>query len=119
MMSQPEKFIMNEKKKLFTDTVKKVCEKRGMPEPYINFNGCPEESNEMAHYHPESNFICVSERQLKLMDLTEVKRIAIHEVSHLLVQDHSEMFKAQERINSRLKDVPTSNGLPEWKRMFG
>lgn len=96
-----KKALMNEKKKIAYNTVKKICKERGLPMPKVNFDGCPEEDNinQLAHYHPKYNIVCISETQLKKQDYEEIADTMAHEVSHINFQDHSTKFKDDEILS--------------------
>jgi len=83
------------KRKLVEQVVYLVCEATNLRQPSINFKGCNEEKSwsELAHYHPDSNMICFSERQLNIQDFNTLKSTAIHEVVHALgLHDHGPEF---------------------------
>lgn len=109
-MSSPRKldnYVLIEKKKKFKETVSHICKSRGLPTPTINFDGCPkEDENQLAHYHTDTNTICVSRYQLQKMNLDDVQSVAVHEVSHLLVHNHGSDFKKEEEINSLFNFSP-------------
>jgi len=97
--SQSFEKILEIKKKKFIEVVYKICKRRDLPIPYINFDGCPDEDeNQLAHYHLDTHIICVSESQLiKIIDIEDV---AIHEVTHILVMGHGSDFMNEETISS-------------------
>jgi len=97
--SQSFEKILEIKKKKFIEVVHKICKRRDLPIPYINFDGCPDEDeNQLAHYHSGTNTICVSESQL--IKIIDVEGVAVHEVTHILVSGHGPDFGNQEAINS-------------------
>ena len=97
--SQSFEKILEIKKKKFVEVVHNICKRRDLPIPYINFDGCPDEDeNQLAHYHPDTNTICVSEKQLN--QITDLEEVAVHEVTHILVSGHGSDFGSQEEINS-------------------
>jgi hypothetical protein len=86
--------VLRQKKDKVVETVYRVCEIYGLKVPTINFEGCPsEKENQLAHYHPDLNKICISKRQLHMQNIRGLERTAIHEVTHILVQDHGLEFK--------------------------
>jgi hypothetical protein len=93
--------ILQWKRKLIEHVVYLICIRRNISTPYINFKGCSNERpNELAHYHPDQHVICVSERQLRVQSLEELKRTAVHEVTHALgFHSHNADF---ERINREI-----------------
>lgn len=78
--------LLEMKKNVIRQTVKKICTEDGVKEPLINFEGCPEENKwgQLAHYHPDKHMICISKRQLQIQDFSELKRTAIHEMTHAI-----------------------------------
>jgi len=99
--TQSFKKILELKKDKVREVVNRICAKRGIPLPYINFEYCSEENqSQLAHYHPDTNTICISERQLIMQNFDDLEKVVAHEVSHILVQDHSSNFKQQEVISS-------------------
>ena len=94
------------KRKLVQHVVYLVCEATGLREPSINFKGCDQEKSqsELAHYHPDRNMICFSERQLTIQDFNTLKSTAIHEVVHALgLHEHgSEFTKLNAEISVKL-----------------
>lgn len=84
------------KKKLVEQVVYLVCAATGLSEPSVNFKGCSQEKgqSELAHYHPDLNMICFSERQLTIQDFNTLKSTSIHEVVHALgLHDHGPEFE--------------------------
>jgi len=95
-----ENHLLEEKKQLAEDTAIRICEERNLPKPYVNFEGCDsEDENQLAHYHPEYNCICISKRQLSLLSFDEIKEVMAHEVTHILVLDHGDRFNQEEAIS--------------------
>lgn len=93
--------ILELKRNKVIEVVHRICTKRNLPIPAINFEGCEgEHEGQLAHYHPDINTICISERQLNIQNFDDLERTMAHEVSHILVQDHSPRFLEQESISS-------------------
>ena len=93
--------ILELKKNKVVEVVHRICTKRNLPIPAINFEGCEgEHEGQLAHYHHEVNTICISERQLNIQNFDDLERTMAHEVSHILVQDHSPRFLEQESISN-------------------
>ena len=90
------------KKEKFINTVIKICNERNLPIPEINFDGCPsEEIDELAHYHPDENKICCSERQLHMQNFDDIFDTASHEVAHILELNHDSGFIKQKNLNDK------------------
>lgn len=90
--------ILAEKKKRFLKAVKRICDKRELPEPEVNFEGCEGEDSDrqLAHYHPDSHMICCSKNQLTKLSFDDIDHVAAHEVSHILEQNHDGKFRDEE-----------------------
>jgi len=100
MKSALEKHVLQLKKNKVIEVVSRICRKRHLPFPSINFEYCSEENQyQLAHYHLYTNTICISERQLTIQNLDELEHVVAHEVSHILVQDHSSKFEEQLEIS--------------------
>ena len=88
---------MEKKKDLVRRVVELIRGKFGIPEykPYINFEGCADEDkwNQLAHYHPDQNMICISKRQLNIQNFVELRHTIIHEVTHALGLNHGPKFE--------------------------
>lgn len=71
-----------------------VCKKYDLPIPKINFDGCSlETEDELAHYHPDQDKICISEVQLhKLKTIKDVEDTIYHELAHKLEHGHGGEF---------------------------
>lgn len=89
------------KKEKFVEVVIKICKERNLPIPEINFDGCSEENNELAHYHPDENKICCSERQLHMQNFDDIFDTASHEVAHILELNHDSKFIKQKILNDK------------------
>ena len=87
--------IIDAKKRVFIDAVKDTCDALHLPMPEINFSGNDDnDNNELAHSHPDSYKICISERQLKLQDTEGLKETANHEMTHLIgIIEHGNKFE--------------------------
>ena len=93
--------ILKLKKNKVIEIVHRICNKRSLPIPTVNFEGCDgEHAGQLAHYHSGNNIICISERQLIKQDFEDLEKTMIHEVSHILVQHHSPRFSEEEAISS-------------------
>lgn len=93
--------VLEMKKKKFFEVVQRICLNRDLPIPILNFSGCDGETgNQLAHYHPDHNMICISERQLTMLNFEDVENVATHEVSHILIQDHSPNFDQENELNA-------------------
>ena len=102
-----EKRLLEMKKEKFREVVYRTCKARGLPIPKINFSGCPSETgDQLAHYHPDSNKICVSEFQLTKQNLDDIENTASHEVTHILVLDHGPNFHKEHA------DIKTRSWVP-------
>lgn len=99
--SKFDKDLLEQKKNKVIEIVNRICIKRNLPIPYINFEGCSEEDQfQLAHYHSDINRICISERQLIKQNFEDIIKTTVHEVSHINVQDHSGKFYDDEEISS-------------------
>ncbi len=86
--------VLEKKKDKVIEVVLKVCDTYKLKVPKINFNGCPQETqDQLAHYHPDLHKICISEHQLHKQNLNGIESTAYHEIAHSLVQDHGGKFK--------------------------
>jgi hypothetical protein len=93
--------LLEEKKLKVKEIIFRICAKRGLPLPSVNFEGCEGEyEDQLAHYHPETNVICISERQLIIQDFEDLEMTMAHEVSHILVQNHGPEFSDEEAKSS-------------------
>ena len=92
--------VLELKRKKFFEVVHSVCELRKLPTPTINFEYCQEEDeNQLAHYHPYLNKICVSKRQLMKLNLDEIENTATHEVAHIFEHNHDAGFQDEHEKN--------------------
>jgi hypothetical protein len=99
--SEFEKKLLEDKKRLVLNVVEDLVRKRNLPKPYVNFDGCEgEDEDSLAHYHSEGNIICISERQLHKLDFESLKDVITHEVTHIIVQDHSPNFYNENATSS-------------------
>lgn len=93
--------LLELKRKKFFEVVYITCKSRGLPLPTVNFDGCPgEDENQLAHYHPIGNRICVSDRQLTKLNFDNIEHTATHEVAHILEHNHGAGFQSEHEINS-------------------
>jgi len=89
------------KKQYARYAVEVICKSRNLPFPSFNFDGCPEEAEEeLAHYHPDNNRICISKRQLNQLSFDELRDIVVHEAAHILVGNHDDDFNKENFINN-------------------
>jgi predicted metal-dependent hydrolase len=99
--------LLETKKKKFIEVVNRICENRNLPVPYINFDGCPEENeDQLAHYHSDVNMICISKRQLTVLNFDDLEEVAAHEVAHILEPNHDTNFIREENINKQVGWIP-------------
>lgn len=106
-----DKMVLERKKKTVRETIYRACEAANLPIPTINFEGCPlERDNELAHYHPDQNKICFSERELYIQNSDELERTAIHEVAHILELNHGPDF-VQTNLAIRAKAWKPPSGV--------
>lgn len=106
------KKLLESKKKRVIEIVNSVCERENLPIPKVNFEGCPQEDqDQLAHYHPDQNKICISEIQLyKLKTLRDVENTIYHELAHILEQNHGGEFE-QTKNKFKLKDWRPPRGV--------
>ena len=85
---------MEARKDKVIEVVLLVCDKYHLPVPEINFKGCPEETDDqLAHYHPDNNRICISEFQLnKLKTIESIEQTTYHELAHIIEPRHNGRF---------------------------
>ena len=104
--------LFEEKKQKALEIVYSVCEAEGLPVPEVNFMGCPlETENQLAHYHPDKNKICISEFQLhKLRSLSDVENTIYHELAHIIEQNHDGKFE-QTKNKFKLKNWRPPRGV--------
>lgn len=89
------------KKQYVLYVVEVISRSRNLPMPSFNFYGCPdEEENQLAHYHPDSNTICISKRQLNLQSFDELRNTMVHEAAHILECNHDDNFSKENFINN-------------------
>ncbi len=91
--------IIAAKKRVFIEAVKDACDALHLPMPEIDFSGKDDPGgNELAHCHPESYKICISERQLKLQSSAGLRKTANHEMTHLIgLIEHGNKFEKVKR----------------------
>jgi hypothetical protein len=100
MQENFDKKLLETKKKKFIEVVSKICKKRNLPIPSLNFDGCPAENeDQLAHYHPDVNMICISKRQLTVLNFDDLEEVAAHEIAHILEQNHDSNFRNEENTN--------------------
>jgi len=108
MQENFDKKLLETKKKKFIEVVSKICKKRNLPIPSLNFDGCPAENeDQLAHYHPDVNMICISKRQLTVLNFDDLEEVAAHEIAHILEQNHDSNFRREENINKMLAWKPS------------
>lgn len=86
--------LLESKRQRVIEIVYLVCDKYNLPIPKINFKGCQfETQDELAHYHPDQNKICISEKQLhQLKTLQDIENTTYHELAHMIEQNHDGRF---------------------------
>lgn len=93
--------VLETKRKKFAETVIKVCKKRGLPLPHINFDGCEQETGDsLAHCHEGGTMICVSERQLLQQNFDQIEKTAAHEAAHIKEFNHNPSFQREEELSN-------------------
>jgi hypothetical protein len=98
-----EDYQLNTKKQYARYVVEVLCMYRELTMPSLNFGGCPaEEENQLAHYHPDSNTICISTRQLNLQTFEELRDTMIHETAHIRMLAHDDPFYQEQFLNFML-----------------
>ena len=107
MQENFDKKLLETKKKKFIEVVNRICENRNLPAPYVNFDGCPEENeDQLAHYHSDVNMICISKRQLTVLNFDDLEEVAAHEVAHIFEPNHDINFIMEENINKQIGWTP-------------
>ncbi|MBU2617657.1 MAG: M48 family metallopeptidase [Euryarchaeota archaeon] len=96
-----EKRLMEEKERVFKETVEECSRKLGMDRPpkvHFTDTPCPFSvslgETELAHIHWDARFICVFRPKLLKCTIDDIKETAAHEVTHLIASNHSDMFYA-------------------------
>ncbi len=93
-LSEYDNWLLEKKREKVIQIVSVAADALKIPRPYINFSGCSlEKANELAHYHPNENKICVSEIQLKKQNFQGLIDTAVHEVTHFFVLGHGAEFQ--------------------------
>lgn len=95
-----ETYLLEEKRKLANDVAIRICKERNLPIIYINFDGCLcEKEGKLAHYHlKHQGVVCISNRQLRLLNYDEIKEVIAYDVTHALILEHSDNFSKEEVI---------------------
>ena len=78
------------------ELIYRFCQTNGIPEPKVNFSGCPEDQgNQLAHYHPKEHKICISEIQLRKYNknLYDLDNTISHEMTHFFLKEHGSHFE--------------------------
>jgi hypothetical protein len=100
-MANFEESQLETKKRYARYVVEVICKSRNLPFPSFNFDGCPEEAEEeLAHYHPDNNRICISKGQLNQLSFDELRDTMVHEAAHILVGNHDDDFNKENFINN-------------------
>ena len=100
-MNDYEEYHLETKKQYACYIVEVICKSRNLPFPSFNFDGCPEEAEEeLAHYHPDNNRICISKGQLNQLSFDELRDTMVHEAAHILVGNHDDDFNKENFINN-------------------
>jgi len=77
-----------------------ICKYRGLQAPNLNFHWCQdEEENQLAHYHPDTNTICISTRQLNSQTFDDLRDTIIHETAHIRMYGHDDPFNQEKFLN--------------------
>lgn len=94
-----EKRLMEEKERIFKETVEECSRILGMDRPpkvCFTDTPCPLSGSsgeiELAHIHLDSRFICVFRPKLLKCIIDEIKETASHEVTHLIAPNHDDLF---------------------------
>jgi hypothetical protein len=96
-----EKMVLKRKKDKAIEIVVRACEVKKIPLPKINFEGCPQEKEDhLAHYHPDQHKICISEFQLHKLNMDDIEKTMIHELTHFFEYSHNSRFG---RINAEIR----------------
>lgn len=106
--------IIKGKMRVFIEAVQEFCDIQNLPMPKINFDGSDEGGgDELAHSHPESYKICISERQLKLQNSEGLRETAYHEMTHLigLIQHGREFENVKNRLMHKGWKPPKGSGV--------
>ncbi|MCL5093314.1 MAG: hypothetical protein M1128_02510 [Candidatus Marsarchaeota archaeon] len=106
--------ILEAKKRVFIEAIQDACDVLHLAMPKINFSGDDDPGgNELAHSHPGSYKICISERQLKLQKSTGLKETANHEMTHLigLIQHDSKFEKVKGELILEGWKPPKDSGV--------
>lgn len=94
MVKDYSKYLISKKRQLVLDTVEKVCTKIRIPILIVNFEGCPGETDrQLAHFHPDTKIICISDHQLAKLDFHEIRETIIHEITHFFELGHDGKFQ--------------------------
>lgn len=94
-MKHFENDLLVQKKQRFAQAVIQAANTLGFSPPKLNFweTRCPDSpGNDLAHYHPDSNEICIFKSSLVSMDYDDIHDTALHEVTHLLIDGHGSDF---------------------------
>jgi len=85
--------VLKEKIKKFKETVRKSAIRLGVKPPIVRIWECPhQQEDEIAHCHPDTGEICISERRLKESSIDAIINTATHETAHLKHLGHSPSF---------------------------
>lgn len=88
-----EEKILEMKKNKVLEIVPVACKTWSLPIPKVNFEGCPyESSNQLAHYHPSTNVVCISELQLDHLNFDGLEEVITHEIAHIAEASHDPRF---------------------------
>ena len=119
MVSVWDSAILEYKKALFLEEVKKASINLGVIIPNVKFWNHYEDhfnDGERAHIHLEENLICIPEPELKIMTADDIRKTATHEVSHINHIGHGwEFQKTHDELKLEAWEPPpgTIGALPE------
>ncbi len=114
-----DRLVLRKKKEKVLELVNRFCETHGLPEPVVNFDGCPYEGSsgpELAHYHFGEHRICISERQLQLHSdrLYNLEKTVSHEMAHFFIKEHGQQQAGQ--AHARQPDEGSLGWREHWSR---
>jgi predicted SprT family Zn-dependent metalloprotease len=102
--------LLLRKKALVITVVKRICKRRKLPLPEINFGECEGDSpDQLGHYHPDENKICISKTKLIKQTYDDLEDTAAHEVAHILEHEHGPRFDTEEVTNRLVNWQPPGN----------
>jgi hypothetical protein len=91
--SQSSNQLIELKKKKAIESAIVICTRKGVKLVKVNFDGCDfETGDQLAHYHDDEYKVCISERQLHMLNFEEIEDVMAHELAHIGGLDHSPKF---------------------------